>query len=180
MSDGVKLLQKHRVPVYQFPESAARSLGALRKGMKWSDGHPFTAEDFRYWWEDVANNDDLSPSGPPRVLLVDDKPPQVEFIDNWTVRYTWDKPNPLFLPALAGASPLFIYRPAVASEDGMAELTHDFRQKVFGGSALAMVRCLVDADDITADEISELKKLINQYIKLIMQASGIKVMLNRN
>lgn len=84
----------------------------LRKGHRWSDGHPFTAEDFRYWWEDVANNDDLSPSGPPRVLLVDDKPPQVEFIDDWTVRFTWDQPNPLFLPALAGASPLFIYRPA--------------------------------------------------------------------
>ncbi|MCF8091150.1 MAG: acetate--CoA ligase family protein [Desulfotignum sp.] len=35
VSDGVKLLQQHKVPVYQFPESAARSLGALREGMKW-------------------------------------------------------------------------------------------------------------------------------------------------
>ena len=35
VSDGVKLLQEHKVPVYQFPESAARSLGALREGMKW-------------------------------------------------------------------------------------------------------------------------------------------------
>lgn len=35
VSDGVKLLQKHKVPVYQFPESAARSLGVLRQGMKW-------------------------------------------------------------------------------------------------------------------------------------------------
>lgn len=35
VSDGVKLLQKHKIPVYQFPESAARSLGALRGGMKW-------------------------------------------------------------------------------------------------------------------------------------------------
>ena len=36
VSDGVKLLQKHKIPVYQFPESAARSLGALREGMKWA------------------------------------------------------------------------------------------------------------------------------------------------
>ncbi len=35
VSDGVKLLQKNKIPVYQFPESAARSLGALREGMKW-------------------------------------------------------------------------------------------------------------------------------------------------
>ena len=36
----------------------------LRQGMKWSDGQPFTAEDFRYWFEDVASNPKLSPSGP--------------------------------------------------------------------------------------------------------------------
>jgi peptide/nickel transport system substrate-binding protein len=33
-------------------------------------------------------------------------------LDPLTVRYTWPKPNPNFLPRLAGASPLFIYRPA--------------------------------------------------------------------
>lgn len=35
VSDGVQLLQQNRVPVYQFPESAARSLGALRQSVKW-------------------------------------------------------------------------------------------------------------------------------------------------
>ena len=35
VSDGVRLLQQHKIPVYQFPESAARSLGALSSGMKW-------------------------------------------------------------------------------------------------------------------------------------------------
>jgi len=35
VSDGVKLLQKNKIPVYQFPESAARSMGALRKGVQW-------------------------------------------------------------------------------------------------------------------------------------------------
>ncbi len=32
----------------------------LRAGHKWSDGHPFTTEDFRYFWEDIANNKELS------------------------------------------------------------------------------------------------------------------------
>ncbi|MBF0389690.1 MAG: acetate--CoA ligase family protein [Desulfamplus sp.] len=35
VSDGVKLLQQNNVPVYQFPESAARALGALYAQQKW-------------------------------------------------------------------------------------------------------------------------------------------------
>lgn len=84
----------------------------LRRGHKWSDGQPFTAEDFRYYWEDVANNKQLSPTGPPSDMLVDGQPPRFEVLDPLTVRYTWSKPNPNFLPRLAAASPLFIYRPA--------------------------------------------------------------------
>ena len=84
----------------------------LRPGHRWSDGHPFTSEDFRYFWEDVANNKELSPFGLPRALLVDNHGPTFEVLDATTVRYTWDEPNPQFLAALAGPSPLFIYRPA--------------------------------------------------------------------
>ena len=84
----------------------------LRKGHRWSDGEPFTSEDFRYWWEDVANNEALSPTGPPPELFVDGELPKVEFPDPLTVRYSWSKPNPFFLPALAQATPLFIYMPA--------------------------------------------------------------------
>ena len=84
----------------------------LRAGHKWSDGQPFTTEDFRFFWEDVANNKELSPSGPPVELLVDGKPPKVDIIDERTVRYTWDKPNPYFVASQARAAPLFLYRPA--------------------------------------------------------------------
>lgn len=84
----------------------------LRKGHKWSDGQPFTTEDFRYFWEDIANNKDLSPLGPPTVMLVDGEKPKVEIIGPYTIRYSWSKPNPFFLPAIANATPLNIYRPA--------------------------------------------------------------------
>ena len=84
----------------------------LRPGHRWSNGDPFTAEDFRYWWEDVATHPDLSPSGPPKLLTVNGELPLFEVIDDETVRYTWSMPNPDFLPALASAAPLFIYRPA--------------------------------------------------------------------
>ena len=84
----------------------------LRHGHKWSDGQPFTAADFRYYWEDVATNKDLSPFGLPQALLVRDRGPRFEVLNDTTVRFSWDEPNPQFLPTLAGPSPLYIYRPA--------------------------------------------------------------------
>ena len=84
----------------------------LRKGHKWSDGAPFTAEDIRFFWDDVENNDDLTFSGPDIRLLVDGEKPVVEMLDELTIRWTWSKPNRFFLPALAAANQLFVYRPA--------------------------------------------------------------------
>jgi peptide/nickel transport system substrate-binding protein len=84
----------------------------LRQGMKWSDGQPFTSEDFRYWFEDVASNKKLSPTGLPVDLLPNGEKPHFEVIDETTVRYRWSRPNPLFLPNLAGPYPLYIYCPS--------------------------------------------------------------------
>ena len=84
----------------------------LRNGHKWSDGHPFTSEDFRYWFEDVAQNNQLSPSGLPVSMMVHGEVPHFEVLDDATVRYVWTRPNPLFLPDLAGADPLYIYCPS--------------------------------------------------------------------
>lgn len=84
----------------------------LREGHRWSDGQPFTSADFEYWWTDVANNEALSPSGPPDFLRVDGQMPEVTFPDEHTIVYAWDVPNPNFLQTLAQARPPFIYRPA--------------------------------------------------------------------
>ena len=84
----------------------------IRKGHKWSDGTPLTAEDFRYWWEDVASNEALTQGGLPRELVTDGKPGTFEVIDERTVRYTFETVNPLFLTALAAGRPLYVYAPA--------------------------------------------------------------------
>ena len=39
----------------------------LRHGHKWSDGQPFTTADFRFYWEDVVNNKEVSPFGLPQA-----------------------------------------------------------------------------------------------------------------
>lgn len=84
----------------------------LRENHRWSDGHPLTSADFEYWWLHVANNVDLSPSGPPDFLRVDGEYPQVTFPDPLTVIYEWSNPNTHFIPTLAQARPPFILRPA--------------------------------------------------------------------
>jgi len=84
----------------------------LRKNHKWSDGKPFTSYDFRYWWEDIATNIKLAPSGPPSFMRMNGELPQVSFPDEITVIFEWPKANPSFLPRLAQARPPFIYRPA--------------------------------------------------------------------
>ncbi|GLQ25485.1 ABC transporter substrate-binding protein [Sulfitobacter pacificus] len=84
----------------------------LRPGHRWSDGAPFTSGDFRYWWEKVVNNAEITPSGPPEFMIVDDKLGRVTFPDDHTVIFEWDTPNSNFLPLLAQAAPPFIYRPA--------------------------------------------------------------------
>ncbi|MCL6414844.1 ABC transporter substrate-binding protein [Aestuariirhabdus sp. Z084] len=84
----------------------------LRPGHRWSDGVLFTSEDFRFYWEDVALNKDLSPYGPPKALQVDGEFPTVEIVDELTIRFTWSTPNPHFLPLLAAPRALSIYFPA--------------------------------------------------------------------
>ncbi len=84
----------------------------LRPGHKWSDGHPLTSEDFRYFWEDMVNHELLGRKGIPSDMLVNGEGPEFEVIDEMTFKYTWKTPNPAFLPALAGPSALYVYRPA--------------------------------------------------------------------
>lgn len=84
----------------------------LRPGHRWSDGAPFTSADFEYWWVHVANNAEITPTGPPEWMLANGKPGRVSFPDAQTVVFEWDTPKPSFLPLLAQARPPFIYRPA--------------------------------------------------------------------
>lgn len=93
-------------------EEGRRFTFTLREGMRWSDGAPFTTEDFRYRWEDVETDPELKRFGPDSRFLVDGEPPTVTIVDETTVVYEWSKPNPAFLPAIAGARPLYLYAPS--------------------------------------------------------------------
>ena len=72
----------------------------LRKGMRWSDGEPFTAEDVIFWWEDVVLNKDLTPD-PPAWMVIDNKLGSVRKVGDYEVEFSFSKPHGLFLELLA-------------------------------------------------------------------------------
>src|SRR6185295_12953913 len=65
----------------------------LRRGMKWSDGQPFTADDFVFWFEDVYSNKEIVPT-PLSVMTINGKPVTIKKVDATTVQYL--APDPYF------------------------------------------------------------------------------------
>lgn len=73
----------------------------LRKGLKWSDGHPMTADDFVFWFEDIYNNKDLNPTPIPD-MTPQGKPGRIVKVDDFTVNFEFDVPFYLFEELMAG------------------------------------------------------------------------------
>ena len=63
----------------------------LRRGMRWSDGQPFTADDFIFWYQDVYLHKDLVPT-PLSVMTVGGKPIMMEKADASTIRFISPEP----------------------------------------------------------------------------------------
>jgi len=72
----------------------------LIRGVRWSDGYPFTADDILFYMEDIVLNKDLTPNVP-KWLSPTETPPKVTKIDDYTVRFEFDQPYSLFIQQLA-------------------------------------------------------------------------------
>ncbi len=74
----------------------------LRKGHKWSDGEPFTAEDVEYWYEGITLNPNVIEK-PKDYALVGGEPMTVDVLDPQTVRFNLPAPKPGLLVHFANS-----------------------------------------------------------------------------
>ena len=96
----------------------------LRRGTKWSDGVPFTADDVMFWYEDIMLNEELPnlpaqhrPGGQPVV---------VEKVDDYTVNFIYSQPYPAAIPLFTSLAPFaprhYLQKWHIAYNENAAEL----------------------------------------------------------
>ncbi len=105
----------------------------LRKGHKWSDGQPFTADDVVFFFEDIIKNKDLNPG--------DDEPsgastPTPKAIDETHVEVSFDEPFPGLLTYMATSGSYFTtFAPRHFFEKFMPQVQPEGRRGRQGGRA---------------------------------------------
>ncbi|MFN8524571.1 MAG: ABC transporter substrate-binding protein [Chloroflexota bacterium] len=86
---------------FELQDGGRTLIVQLRRGMRWSDGQPFTADDFTFWFEDLYQNKDLVPT-PSVQMTINGKPVKIEKVDASTVAYRSPDPYPVLPVVLAG------------------------------------------------------------------------------
>lgn len=93
-------LVAHVAKSFQVSDDYREFTFQLRRGMRWSDGQPFTADDILYWWEFEANDKHIAQIPPP-IMRIGGETGRIEKLGDYAIRFTFPKPNGLFLPRLA-------------------------------------------------------------------------------
>ncbi len=75
----------------------------LRKGVKWSDGTPLTADDFMFWYDDIYMNRQIVVT-PFFEFQVNGKDGIMRKIDDYTVAFEFPEPYAFFVYQLAGST----------------------------------------------------------------------------
>lgn len=77
---------------WKFSEDKKDLTIYLRKGVKWSDGAPFTADDIMFWYQDVLLNKELTPVFPREFTSPDGEPMVIEKKDDYIFSFHFSTP----------------------------------------------------------------------------------------
>jgi len=67
----------------------------LRKGMKWSDGQPYTTADVKFWYDTILTDKRVAVNGQGHWKTAG-KPAKLEVVDEQTFKVIFDQPNGMF------------------------------------------------------------------------------------
>ena len=129
---------------YEFLDEGRTAIFRIRKGIRWSDGVPFTGDDILFWYYDVAFNEDArdAPFGPSEWML-DGEPLTMERVDHLTLRISSREPLGRVLFALCHenlALPRHFYAPfhpkynPTADYEGFRKRTTSARRSMTPGT----------------------------------------------
>ena len=124
------------VKSYEVSDGGKVLILYLRKGLRWSDGVPFTADDFLFWYEDILSNEEITPAeawyrGFAGGLV------EMEKLDMYTVRFQFATPYAHALGLMSGATGsqnwffapkhyLRQFHPRYTSKDKLEKMAKDF------------------------------------------------------
>jgi len=94
----------HVAKSYEVLDGGRTFLFRLRRGMRWSDGAPFTADDILYWWNYEAMDPSLGRDAASfdfKILQFRGKLGKIRKVDDFTIRFEFEEPNGIFLDRLA-------------------------------------------------------------------------------
>jgi len=100
--DGASTVMKYAESVTPSADYKSWTV-KLRKGSKWSNGDSFTTDDIMFWYKDVLQNKDLSPTLPPWVQNKDKSLLDIKQVDAETTVWTYAEVHTTLLMELANA-----------------------------------------------------------------------------
>jgi peptide/nickel transport system substrate-binding protein len=97
--EGTTAQRPNLLTSYEWNADATEIVLNWRKGIKWSDGEPLTANDWLWYWENMVLDENVG-IPPPTGSHVAGEKMTMEKLDDYTLKCTFSGPNPLFLPVI--------------------------------------------------------------------------------
>jgi len=143
-TDGATIEMKVAESVTPSPDFTTWTV-KLRKGAKWSNGDPMTADDILFWYKDVLLNKDLMPVVSPWMLNKDGSTAVVEKVNDYAVKWTYKTTNTNFLLELTTKDygdkqyPIFLpskylkrFHASYAKKEDLDKMVADAKFKTWG------------------------------------------------